>query len=178
MRLRFGLLTVLAVALLIPAGFAVASPASLPGDPSVIINKTALDATPFTGSFDVTLVDGGADIVFQNTLTVDITSLIVQFQVPLPTGTNTCASDIFSACGIQNVSFDQTTGLLTENFVFGGGAITPGEMFSFSADGFFGANPDARISTTPEPGTILLLLTGGVPLLGFGRKRWAANRAA
>ncbi|HVB35956.1 MAG TPA: PEP-CTERM sorting domain-containing protein [Candidatus Acidoferrales bacterium] len=178
MRLRLVWFTVLALALLIPAGFAVASPASLPGDPSVIINKTASDATPFTGSFDVTLVDGGADIVFQNTLSVDITSLVIQFQVPLPTGTNTCASDIFSACGFQNVSFNEETGLLTENFVFGGGDITPGELFSFSADGFFGANPNATISSTPEPGTILLLLTGGIPLLGFGRKRWAANRAA
>lgn len=163
MKLRHLLL--IAVALIIPAGFASATPV----DPSVIINGSPKDATPFTGMFDVTLVGGAANVTFQNALDVDITQLTVQFKVPFPTGVNTCSSDIFSSCG---VSFISVMGkFVTEDFVFGGGgSISPGEMFSFSADGFIGANPNVVVSSTPEPGTIVLLLTGGLLLIGFGRK--------
>jgi hypothetical protein len=167
-KLRYLLL--FALALLIPAGFVHANPV----DPSVIINKTSLDATAFTGLFDVTLgADGGADVTFINALSFDITTLTIQFQVPLPTGVNTCSSDIFSTCGVEALSFNSQTNLLTEDFVFSGGTITPGELFSFSAAGFTGANPNVVVSsTTPEPGTIVLLLTGALPLIGLGRRRW------
>jgi hypothetical protein len=166
MKLRCAMLV--AFALLIPAGFASASPI----DPSVIINKFPVDATPFTGSFQVTLdSDGGANVIFENALDIDITELIVQFQVPLPTGLNTCSSDIFSTCGVESVAFNSRTDLLTEDFVFTGGSISPDQTFSFAADGFIGANPNVNITTTPEPGTIALLLTGGALLIGLGR-RW------
>ncbi|MGB6719016.1 MAG: PEP-CTERM sorting domain-containing protein, partial [Candidatus Acidiferrales bacterium] len=155
------------VALMIPAGFASATPV----DPSVIINGSPHDATPFTGMFDVTLVGGAADVTFENVLSVAITQITVQFQVPLPTGLNTCSSDIFSTCGVQDVSYNSVTKLLTEDFVFmGGGSIAPGEDFSFAAMGFTGANPNVLVSSTPEPATIVLLLTGGALLIGFGRK--------
>jgi PEP-CTERM motif len=164
MKLRS--LLFVAVALMIPAGFANATPV----DPSVIINGSPKDATPFTGMFDVTLVSGAANVTFQNALDVDITQLTVQFKVPFPTGVNTCSSDIFSSCG---VSFVAVVGdFVTEDFVFGGGgSITPGEMFSFSAMGFTGANPNVLVSSTPEPATIVLLLTGGLLLIGFGRRQ-------
>ncbi|MGC1105242.1 MAG: PEP-CTERM sorting domain-containing protein [Candidatus Acidiferrales bacterium] len=166
MKLRYLLLV--AVALIIPAGFANATPA---GDPSVIINRSPLDATPFTGMFNVTLDDdGGANVTFENALNVDITQLTVQFEVPFPTGVNTCSSDIFSSCGVSFVSINDKTDFVTEDFVFSGGAITPDENFSFSAAGFTGANPNVLISSTPEPRTIVLLLTGGLLLIGFGRK--------
>lgn len=169
MKLRYLLLV--AVLLIIPAGFANATPA---GDPSVIINRSSTDATPFTGTFTVTLdSDGGANVIFENALNVDITGLILQFQVPLPTGENTCESDIFATCGVESLSFNEQTGLLTEDFVFGGGGfLAPGDLFSFSAAGFTGANPNVVISLpTPEPGTIVLLLTGGLLLIGFGRRQ-------
>jgi hypothetical protein len=167
MKLRHLLL--IAVALIIPAGFASATPA---GDPSAIINRSPLDATPFTGTFDVTLdSDGGANVIFENALNVDITQITVQFQVPLPTGVNTCLSDIFSNCGVESLAFNPNTKLLTEDFVFSGGSISPDQMFSFTAEGFIGANPNVVVSSpTPEPGTIVLLLTGGLLLIGFGRK--------
>lgn len=164
----------IALALLIPAGFANAAPV----DPSVIINRTTSDATPFTGLFDVTLTNGNAKVLFENALNVDISEVIVQFEVPLPTGLNTCSSDIFSKCGVESIAFDSKTNLLTEDFVFTGGVITPDELFSFSATGFTGANPIAAVSTTPEPGTMILLLTGALPLLGFARKRFGANPTA
>jgi hypothetical protein len=172
-KLRY--LCLFALVLMIPAGFANANPV----DPSVIINRTPLDATPFTGMFDVTLGgDGGADVIFENALSFDITTLTVQFQVPLPTGVNTCSSDIFSSCGVEAISFNSQTSLLTEDFVFSDGTITPGELFSFSAAGFIGANPNVVVSsTTPEPGTIVLLLTGALPLIGFGRRRWNIIRS-
>lgn len=163
MKLRHLLL--IAVALMIPAGFASATPA---GDPSVIINRSPLDATPFTGMFDVALSQGSANVIFENALNVDITGLTVQFMVPFPTGVNTCSSDIFSSCGVSFVSLAGK--FVTEDFVFSGGSISPDQMFSFAADGFIGANPNVVISSTPEPGTIVLLLTGGLLLIGFGRK--------
>lgn len=166
MKLRHLLLS--ALILLIPAGLAHATPV---GDPSVIINRTTLDESPFTGLFNATLVNGAANIVFENALNVDITQLTIQFQVPLPTGVNTCSSDIFANCGVNAVSFNPLTGLLTEDFVFTGGSIDPDELFSFSAMGFTNANPNVTISSTPEPGTIVLLLTGALPLIGFGRRR-------
>lgn len=168
MKLRYLLL--IATVLMIPTGFANATPA---GDPSVIINRSPADATPFSGFFSVTLDDdGGANVIFQNALNIDITQLTVQFEVPFPTGVNTCSSDIFSSCGVQFVSINDQTDLLTEDFVFSGGSITPDEMFSFAAAGFVGANPNVDISSsTPEPGTIVLLLTGGVLLIGLGRRR-------
>lgn len=167
MKLRYIRLIAAAAMLLIPVGFANADPV---GDPSVIINR-ATDATPFTGSFTVTLDnDGGADVTFTNALSFDITGLVIQFQVPLPTGVNTCSSDIFSICGVQDIAFSSTTDLLTEDFVFSGGSITPGENFSFAAAGFVGANPNVNISLpTPEEGTLVLLLTGGL-LIGLSRK--------
>lgn len=171
MKLRHFVFIAAATALLIPVGFASADQV---GDPSVIINRSPSDATPFTGSFNVMLDDdGGADVVFQNALSFDITELIIQFQVPLPTGVNTCSSTIFKTCGVQDISFNTKTGFLTEDFVFGGGGlISPSEDFSFSAAGFVGANPNVNISLpTPEPGTIVLLLTGGLLIIGLGR-RW------
>ena len=175
MKLRYALLVAAAAALLIPAGFASADPV---GDPSVIINRSPKDATPFTGSFNVTLdSDGGAEVTFENALSVDITGLIVQFQVPLPTGVNTCSSTIFKTCGVQDISFNTKTGFLTEDFVFSGGSIPTEDsgldpFFSFAAAGFVGANPNVNISLpTPEPGTIALLLTGGLLMFGLGR-RW------
>lgn len=169
MKLRHFVFLAAAAVLLIPAGLASADPV---GDPSVIINR-AKDATPFTGSFQVTLdSDGGADVTFENALSVDITGLIVQFEVPLPTGVNTCSSDIFKMCGVQDIAFNPTTGLLTEDFVFSGGFISPDEDFSFAAAGFVGANPNVNISLpTPEPATFALLLAGGL-LIGFERRRW------
>ncbi|MFZ0640363.1 MAG: PEP-CTERM sorting domain-containing protein [Candidatus Acidiferrales bacterium] len=165
MKLRHMLL--IAVALIIPAGFASATPV---GDPSVIINSSPKDATPFTGTFDVTLdPDGGANVVFENALDVDITQLTVQFMVPFPTGVNTCYSDIFSSCGVSFVSLAGK--FVTEDFVFSGGSISPDEMFSFSAMGFTGANPNVVISSTPEPATIVLLLTGGLLVIGLGRRQ-------
>jgi len=167
-------LLLFALILLIPAGLAHATPV---GDPSVIINRTTLDSTPFTGLFQVTLVSGTANIVFENALNVDITQLTIQFQVPLPTGVNTCSSDIFAHCGVNAVSFDSHTDLLTEDFVFTGGSISPDELFTFSAVGFTNANPNVIISSTPEPGTMVLLLTGALPLIGFGRRRLSAMRS-
>ena len=163
MKLRS--LLFIAVALMIPAGFASATPV----DPSVIINGSPKDATPFTGMFDVTLVGGNANVVFENELDVDITQLTVQFMVPFPTGVNTCSSDIFSSCG---VSFLSVVGkFVTEDFVFGGGgSIKPDEFFSLSAMGFTGANPNVLVTSTPEPTTVVLLLTGGLLLIGFSRR--------
>ncbi|MGB6483029.1 MAG: hypothetical protein WBE86_06030 [Candidatus Acidiferrales bacterium] len=168
MKLRYLLL--IAVALIIPAGFANATPA---GDPSVIINRSPLDATPFTGTFNVTLdSDGGADVTFENALSFDITSLTVQFtDVQIPTGDNTCSSDIFSSCAINIVAINRQNFTLTEDFDFSGGDITPGEMFSFAAAGFTNASPNVVVSLpTPEPRPLVLLLTGGLLLAGLARK--------
>lgn len=163
MKLRYALL--IALACLFAAPFAQASPV----DPSVIVNKKGGDPI-FTGSFTVTLdSDGGADITFTNGLDVPITQLTIQFTgVPIPT-TSSCGGTAFLKCEIETAAI---TGphTVTEDFIFLDGDILPGEGFEFVAAGFTGANPNATISTTPEPATIFLLLTGGAMLIGFGRK--------
>lgn len=163
MKLRYVLL--IALACLFAAPFAQASPV----DPSVIINKKGGDPV-FTGSFNVTLdSDGGADIVFTNGLNTAITGLTIQFTgVPIPT-TNSCGGTAFANCAIEIAAITGPHSV-TEDFIFSGGDILPGEGFEFIAAGFEGANSSATISSTPEPATIFLLLTGGAMLIGFGRK--------
>lgn len=154
MKLRYALL--IAFALVFSAQFANATPV----DPSVIINRTSLDATTFsTNSVSNPLIitlnsQGFAPLqTFQYTGTTPLTQLFVELDGALPLEQFDCVSNIFTGCGTFNTGVGDEVGL-----IFKDGTLFPDDLFSAEV-------------TAPEPATLLLLLTGGAMLLGFARKR-------
>lgn len=155
MKLRCALL--FALALLIPAGLASASPV----DPSVIINHCIFcDASTFaTNSVTSPLVimlnsQGLAPLqTFEYTGTATLKKLYVELVGALPLEQFDCLSDIFTGCGSFNTGVNNEVGLIFED-----GTLSHDEVFT------------AEVGT-PEPGTIVLLLTGGALLIGLAR-RW------
>lgn len=161
MKLRY--VWLFALVLVIPAGFANATPV----DPSVIINRTPLDATTFSvNSVTHPLVimlnaQGMASLQsFEYTGTNPLTKLFVELDGALPLEQFDCISDIFTGCGSFNTGVSDEVGL-----IFKDGTLSHNEMFTVAV-------------ATPEPSTIILLLTGGLPLIGLGRRRWNAMRSA
>jgi hypothetical protein len=153
MKLRF--LLFVALALMIPVGFASATPV----DPSVIINGGPHDATTFSmNSVTDPLVimlnaQGLAPLEsFEYTGTKTLTKLYVQLDGALPLEEFDCVSNIFKECGGFNTGVSDDEGLIFED-----GTLTQDEQFTVEV-------------ATPEPATIVLLLTGGLLLIGFGRK--------
>jgi hypothetical protein len=156
MKLRCAL--VIAAALLIPAGFASASPI----DPSVIINHClACDAITFssnsiTNPLVITLNSQGLlpteEFDYTGPATTD---LFVALADSLPYEDFNCpATDAFRGCDIVSTvgtpfSDDVELKLL--------GPLDPG-MYTI------------EVTATPEPSTMLLLLTGGALLIGLGRR--------
>lgn len=157
MKLRCALLG--ALALLIPAGLASASPI----DPSVIINHCVVcDATTFTMNsvtdpLVITLNSQGLapSQTFEYTGTATLTKLYVELVGALAREEFDCQSNIFTGgCGSFSTGVGNDVGL-----IFEGGRLTHDEDFT------------AIVTPAPEPGTIVLLLTGGALLIGLGR-RW------
>lgn len=156
MKLRYLLL--IAIAVIIPAQFASASSA----DPTVIVNRcNDCDAVMFSSNsaldpLVVTLNSQGLfpSETFEYTGTKTLTELFVEL-VGATTGEQFfCKSDIFTGpCGSFVTGLSDADGL-----IFTGGSLTHDELFTLEV-------------ATPEPGTIVLLLTGGVLLIGLGR-RW------
>jgi hypothetical protein len=160
-KLRYLLL--FALALTIPAGFVHANPV----DPSVIINKTSSDATTFSmNSVNDPLVimlnsQGLASLQsFEYIGTAPLTKLFVELDGTLPLEQFDCVSNIFTECGSFSTGVGDEVGLIFED-----GTLSQNEMFTVEV-------------ATPEPGTMVLLLTGALPLIGFGRRRWSAMRNA
>jgi hypothetical protein len=155
MKLRCLLL--IAVALIIPAGFASATPV----DPSVIINGGPKDATTFsmnsvTDPLVITLNAEGLAAIesFEYTGAKTLTKLYVQLDGALPLEEFDCVSDIFTGCGGFNTGVSDDEGLIFED-----GKLYHDELFT------------AEVAAAPEPGTVVLVLTGSLLLIGLGR-RW------
>lgn len=201
MKLRCALLTALVLALLIPAGFAHASAVS--GDPSVIINRSA-DPSGCGGSGQPICYSGGVlslsfspsttGFDFEYVGTTALTSMTIEFQGTVG-DSYSCSTDIFYSCSTIN------TGSSLVEFLFSGGTggsmpcqnngSTGGQCLGeiqpptsngatfFGIDGTGFTQPTTvTVSPTPEPATFVLLFTGLGPLIGFGRRRWLANRTA
>lgn len=154
MKLRYALLV--ALALVFSAQFAKATPV----DPSVIINRSPLDATTFsmnsvTNPLLITLNSQGMAPLesFEYTGATTLTKLYVELDGALPLEQFDCISDIFTGCGSFSTGAGDEVGLVFED-----GRLVPGELFS------------VQVAALPEPATIVLLLTGGALLIGFGRK--------
>lgn len=158
MKLRYLLL--IAIVLVVPAQFASASPV----DPTVIINRVSI----------------GDAITFSSNSITNPLVIMLNSQGLLP------STDLdYTGPAQQNLFIALAGSLPFEAFdcgksnVFTGGCkfiSTVGTTFSNDVEieflgplepGFFTIEVDA----TPEPGTIVLLLTGGVLLIGLGR-RW------
>ena len=171
MKLRHLLL--FALVLLIPVGLTYANPV----DPSVIINRAGGDLKTFSmnSAADPLVIDlnsqGLAPLQdFQYTGTATLTELFVVLDEVIPGETFFCQSDIFTGpCG----SFIPVPGAGADGdhdelgFIF---TLGPGDT-GLMQDDIFSVQVAAP---TPEPGTIILLLTGALPLFGFGRRRLGA----
>jgi len=171
MKLRYALL--IALAFMLSAGLAKADPV----DPTVIINDPpALDVSSrcpanaiclfglpgVTPTIVLQLVNGFLPpISFQYTGPTTSTFFVVLDDV-LPGETFTCASN-FLSCSLVSTNID----------ILDGDSV----MFAFTGT----LNKDTTLTaavSTPEPSLISQLLIGIVPLLFFGRKYWAVDRAA
>lgn len=172
---------------LIPVGFAKAD--STPIDPTVVINSTDPTCTTSgvtcffsmngVAAIELDLVNGllpptefeyGGDLIDPvNTLS----KLFVVLDGIAPGLSYTCSSNIFSNCSQVTLSLvpswdcGSDWGSELNNFLvfeFTGGSLSSGGGIEASV-------------TTPEPGTMLLLLTGVVPLFLFGRRRLSSVRS-
>ncbi|HKF52854.1 MAG TPA: PEP-CTERM sorting domain-containing protein [Candidatus Acidoferrales bacterium] len=157
MKLRHLLLV--AFALVVPAQFASASPV----DPTVIINKIlGGDAITFstnsvTNPLVITLNSQGLlpqeDLDYTGTKT--LTNFSIALADSLPFEEFDCQSNVFTGCKFVSTVGTPFSNDVEIEFL---GPLTPG-LFSI------------EVTPTPEPGTIVLLLTGGVLLAGLGLGR-------
>jgi len=152
-------LLLIAIALIVPAGVANATPT---GDPSVIINRVSTgDAITFssnslTNPLVITLNSHG----LLPTEDLDYTgsaqnNFFIALAGSLPFEQFSCQSNVFTGCDFISTVNTQFSNDVELEFL---GPLNPG-MFTI------------EVTSTPEPGTIVLLLTGGVLLIGLGR-RW------
>ncbi|MHB8755135.1 MAG: PEP-CTERM sorting domain-containing protein [Candidatus Acidiferrales bacterium] len=147
-----------------------------PVDPTVIINGldpscttsgvTCFSSNSVSNPVAMALDPNGllSPTIFVYNGTSNLDELFVIFSNPMPFEDFTCQSDIFSSCG-----FVSTVGTSLSDDVelfFKGGVLTPGEGFT------------VQVTPTPEPSALILLLTGMLPIMIFGGKRWAANHSA
>jgi hypothetical protein len=178
-------IAVAALGLLMPAGFANASAVT---DPTVIINKTDPSCSSSgvicfhsifgVGAVELDLVNGllpSEDLEYAGDRFNphdSLTTLFVILDGVLPNEKYTCSSNVFSDCSLV--------------FPWDISGFTWGKDWR-KFDVFEFTDPTSTISsgagfeasvTTPEPGTLLLLLSGLVPVIGFGRKRWGSGGAA
>ena len=161
MKLRYLLL--IAIALVIPAQFASATPV----DPTIIVNK-------LVGGDAITFSSNGSGAPGQ----ADPLVITLNSQGLLPTEdldyTGPAQQNLYIAladshpfeafdCGPSNVftgcKFLSTVGTAFSNDV-------EIELLGPLTPGFF----SIEVTATPEPGTIVLLATGGLLLIGLGRK--------
>lgn len=156
-------LYVLVIALLLSASAALASPI----DPTVVINRAKDPSQSFSKNSEahplvVTLQNGLLPIMsFDYTGEKTLTKLFIQLDGALQGEEFFCQSNIFKGpCGSFSTGNAADVGLIfTKGKLLGGQGITMAVV-------------------TPEPGTLILLLTGAFPLIGFARRRWRAARSA
>ncbi len=155
MKLRYALL--IALACLFAAPFAQASPV----DPSVIVNKKGGDAITFsknsiTDPLVITLnAQGLLPLEYIDYTGPTRQNLYIALAGSLPFETFTCGpSNIFTGCDLVSTVGTAFSDDVELKFL---GTLTAGTY-------------GIQVSSAPEPATILLLLTGGAMLIGFGRK--------
>jgi hypothetical protein len=189
----------LAVAALMIAGMSAVTAKA--DDPSIALNKftdpPACDPTVdicFDGNaLDVPIPMGGGPFTdnFDYTGTTTITSIDLDFKGFTEVQTGFCSitppsfsptSNIFATITttITTVCNPQT-GIATADvsLLFSDGNLTPNTLFDIaSPDGFKADEQPASVSVAaPEPGSMILMGMGLIPVLGFGRKRWNLNRS-
>jgi hypothetical protein len=154
---------------------------SAPGDPKFLLSKPSDPVCPPAGGADyVCFADNSAvdplfvadlntpfEFVYDGPGTLE--NLFVSF-LKGPLGTNyTCGSvDIFVTLPCEMTSVADHDGQETLGFEFFGSVtdnLTPGQ-------GVVG------VLESPEPGSMLLLLSMGLPAIGFARKRWNVGQSA
>jgi hypothetical protein len=154
---------------------------SAPGDPKFLLSKPGDPVCPPpSGAGYVCFPDNSAadplfvadlntpfEFVYDGTGTLE--DLFVSF-LKGPLGTNyTCASvGIFTSAPCELTSVADHDGQETLGFEFFGSItdnLTPGQGVVGTLE-------------SPEPGSMLLLLSMGLPAIGFARKRWNVGQSA
>ena len=189
--MRALLASVALVAALIPVGFAKAD--STPLDPTVVINKTGdptctidsgdsglncFSSIAGIGAFEIDLVNGllpAVQYTYAGPLfsmdTTPLNTLFVILDGVNPSEQYTCASD-FSTCSL----------VASSSLPFWLRSLEDGSNFdvfeftNFTSSFSTGAGFDVSV-TTSEPGTMLLFLTGLVPLGLFRRSKLLCARS-
>jgi hypothetical protein len=171
---------VLAVVAVIAMG---ASVAKADEDPTFKINKGG-DAVPVSdlSDFSVSIPDQQFSFSFQYTGEATISELELLF-VPVPGQSISIQSDIFASVS-ETVENGDLLFILTGSgpCMANGVNIPPadcvgfigtGDIFTLSGPGFAPGTPTQTLTFVPEPGAILLSITGLVMMLGVGivRKR-------
>jgi hypothetical protein len=155
---------------------------SAPGDPKLLISKPGDPVCPPAPGADYMCfsVNSATDPLFVSALNTPeefvwdgsgtLEDLFVDF-LKGPVGTiYTCASvDIFTtAACVEFSSPDTTNGQETLGF----------EFFGSSTDGLAPGQGVVATLEAPEPNSMLLLVSLGLPAIGFAKKRWNLRQSA
>lgn len=201
--MRNKLLLIAALFIFAGAGTALASSV----DPTIVINHTKKGGTGsitallttsectmncFNGSpMSFTLSKGNSSLTIDYTGTVNLNGLTIEF-TRLSGLSYTCESDIFANCTVSSegnvvMSFSGSGDCHNngddevEGDDGGGGDcvgfIAPGGFFTLAGRGFTQSTKVTATAATPEPSTLLLLLSGLAPLIGLRRRRWSSGHA-
>jgi hypothetical protein len=153
---------------------------SAPGDPKFLISKPGDPVCPpASGDYVCFSDNSAADPLFVAALNTPfefvydgpgtLEDLFVSF-LQGPLGTNyTCGSvDIFTTMPCELTSVAEHNGQPTFGF----------EFFGSITDGLTTGQGVTAVLESPEPGSMLLLLSMGLPAIGFARKRWNVGQSA
>jgi hypothetical protein len=169
---------VLFVPLMLLACAAIASANSAPLDPIIKIKDPGCPACTFVQGTQFnfsTPASGSGFVFFNNASGIDWTSLkLVEFGVP--SGAITCITDLFLNCSANSGPNGSTIILLSglgPNFAGITSGINFSIQFSCGSGCWPGNLPFHAVANVPEPGTVVLLLTG----LGgiITRRKWLSR---
>jgi hypothetical protein len=155
---------------------------SAPGDPVLTINKPHDPTCPSTGNYTCFSQNSGADPLFVSALNTptefvwDGSGTLTELFVDFPAG---AVGTVFS-CSSVGIFVSAAC----EPFNTGSAGLLGFVFFGSSTDGLQPCDANGNCSgivatlEAPEPNSMLLLVSMGLPAIGFARKRWNVRPTA